>query len=44
MLTFWASKKAHEEFHKEPDILEGFMSLMKYLSIMPYEEYGEIIR
>ena len=44
MLTFWASKKTHEEFHKEPDILEGFMSLMKYLSIMPYEEYGEIIR
>ena len=44
MLTFWASKKAHEEFHKEPDILKGFMSLMKYLSIMPYEEYGEILR
>jgi len=44
MLTFWASKKTHEEFHKEPDILEGFMGLMKYLSIMPYEEYGEIIR
>jgi rhodanese-related sulfurtransferase/heme-degrading monooxygenase HmoA len=44
MLTFWASKKAHEEFHKEPDILEGFMGLMKHLSIMPYEEYGEIIR
>ncbi len=44
MLTFWASKKAHEEFHKQPDILEGFMGLMKYLSIMPFEEYGEIIR
>jgi rhodanese-related sulfurtransferase/heme-degrading monooxygenase HmoA len=44
MLTFWASKKAHEDFHKEPDILKGFMGLMKYLSIMPYEEYSEIIR
>lgn len=44
MLTYWTSKKAHEEFHKEPDIVEGFMALMKYLSIMPYEEYGEIIR
>ena len=44
MLTFWASKKAHEDFHKESDILEGFMGLMKYLSIMPYEEYGEILR
>ena len=44
MLTYWTSKKAHEEFHREPDILEGFMGLMKYLSIMPYEEYGEIMR
>jgi rhodanese-related sulfurtransferase len=44
MLTYWKSKIAHEEFHKEPDIVEGFMGLMKYLSIMPYEEYGEIIR
>jgi rhodanese-related sulfurtransferase/heme-degrading monooxygenase HmoA len=44
MLTYWASKQAHEEFHKEPDILKGFMGLMKYLAIMPYEEYGEIIR
>ena len=44
MLTYWESKDAHEKFHKEPDILEGFMGLMKYLSIMPYEEYGEIIR
>jgi len=44
MLTYWTSKEAHEEFHKEPIITEGFMSLMKYLSIMPYEEYGEIMR
>jgi rhodanese-related sulfurtransferase/heme-degrading monooxygenase HmoA len=44
MLTYWTSKRAHEEFHKEPDIGEGFMALMKYLSIMPYEEYGEILR
>lgn len=44
MLTYWTRKRAHEDFHKEPDIVEGFMGLMKYLSIMPYEEYGEIIR
>lgn len=44
MLTFWESKNAHEEFHKEPDILAGFMGLMEYLSIMPFEEYGEILR
>lgn len=44
MVTYWTSKKAHEEFHKEQVILNGFIGLMKYLSIMPYEEYGEIIR
>jgi len=44
MLTYWTSKKAHEQFHKEQVILKGFMSLMKYLSVMPYEEYGEIMR
>ncbi|MCW4052238.1 MAG: rhodanese-like domain-containing protein [Candidatus Bathyarchaeota archaeon] len=44
MLTYWMSKKAHEEFHKQQVILKGFMGLMKYLSIMPYEEYGEIMR
>ena len=44
MLTYWTSKKAHEKFHKEQVILKGFMGLMKYLSIMPYEEYGEIMR
>ena len=44
MLTYWTGKKAHEKFHKEQVILKGFMSLMKYLSIMPYEEYGEIMR
>jgi len=44
MLTYWTSKKAHEKFHKEQMILKGFMGLMKYLSIMPYEEYGEIMR
>ncbi|UCC27658.1 MAG: antibiotic biosynthesis monooxygenase [Candidatus Bathyarchaeota archaeon] len=44
MLTYWASKKAHEEFHKQPTIVKGFTELLKYLSIMPYEEYGEIMR
>jgi rhodanese-related sulfurtransferase len=44
MLTFWTNKTAHEEFHKERDILEGFTGLMKYLAVMPFEEYGEILR
>lgn len=44
MLTYWASKKVREEFYMEQVILKGFISLMKYLSVMPYEEYGKIMR
>ena len=44
MLTYWSSKEAHEKFHKLEVIMKGFMGLMKYLSVMPYEEYGEILR
>jgi len=44
MLTYWTNQKAHEEFHRKHVILEGFMGLMKYLSIMPYEEYAKIMR
>ena len=44
MLTYWESKEVHEEFHKQPVIMEGFMGLMKYLAVMPREVYGEVIR
>ncbi len=44
MLTYWSSKEAHEKFHKLEGIMKGFMGLMKCLSVMPYEEYGEILR
>lgn len=44
MLTYWTSKEAHEEFHKRQVILDGFMEMMKYVSVMPFEEYGEILR
>jgi len=44
MLTYWTSIEAHEEFHKHPAIKEGFMSLMKYLAVMPKEVYAEILR
>ncbi|MCW4040773.1 MAG: rhodanese-like domain-containing protein [Candidatus Bathyarchaeota archaeon] len=44
MLTYWTSKDVHEEFHKQPVIRDGFMSLMPFLSIMPYEEYGIMMR
>jgi len=44
MLTYWTSKEAHEGFHKRRVIQDGFMEMMKYISVMPFEEYGEIIR
>ena len=44
MLTYWTSKEAHEEFHRRQVILDGFTEMMRYISIMPFEEYGEIIR
>ena len=44
MLTYWESSAAHEAFHKEPVIVDGFRSLMPYLARMPYEEICEIVR
>ena len=44
MLTYWDSKESHEQFHKDPEILEGFKALVPYLASMPFEEFGEIIR
>ena len=44
MLTYWTSKEAHEGFHEKQVIQDGFMEMMKYISVMPFEEYGEIIR
>ena len=44
MLTYWTSKEAHEKFHEDPEILEGFGKLMPLLSSMPFEEFGDIIR
>ena len=44
MLTYWTSKDVHEEFHRRAVIMDGFMSLMPFLSIMPYEEYGAMKR
>jgi len=44
MLTYWTSIEAHEEFHKDPKVKEGFMSLMEYLAVMPREVHTEILR
>jgi len=44
MLTYWTSIMAHEEFHKDHKVREGFMSLMKYLAVMPREVHSEILR
>lgn len=43
MLTYWSSREAHEEFHKLPEIVEGFQEIMEHISVTPYEEFGEII-
>ncbi len=43
MLTYWSSRKDHEEFHNLPEIMEGFKEIMPHVSILPYEEFGEII-
>jgi len=44
MLTYWTSIDAHEEFHRDPKVKEVFMSLMKYLAVMPREVHSEILR
>lgn len=44
MLTYWENSEAHEAFHKEPIIIDGFKALMPYLARMPYEELCEMIR
>lgn len=43
MLTYWSSRKDHEEFHNLPEIMEGFKEIMPHVSILPYEEFAEII-
>jgi heme-degrading monooxygenase HmoA len=44
MLTYWTSKEAHEKFHQNQIIQDGFIELLKDIAIMPFEEYGEILR
>ena len=44
MLTYWTSIEAHERFHEDPKVREGFMSLTEYLAMMPREFYAEILR
>ncbi len=43
MITYWDSKESHEEFHKLDEIQQGFMDMMPHLSIMPFEEYADIM-
>lgn len=44
MLTYWTSIEAHEKFHEDLKVREGFMGLMQYLTVMPKEVYAEILR
>lgn len=43
MITYWDSKESHEEFHQREEIMQGFKDMMPHISIMPFEEYAEII-
>jgi len=43
MLTYWDSRENHEEFHKLPEIMEGFKEIMPHVAITPYEEFAEIV-
>ncbi len=43
MITYWNDRKSHEDFHKLEEIVQGFKDLMPHISIMPFEEYAEII-
>jgi len=43
MVTYWDSKENHEAFHRLDEIMQGFKDMMPHISIMPFEEYAEII-
>lgn len=43
MITYWDSRESHEEFHHIDDIMQGFMDMMPYLAVMPFEEHAEIM-
>jgi len=43
MLTYWQSREAHEAFHENEDIMQGFMEMMPHIAVMPYEEFAEIL-
>jgi len=44
ILTYWESKKAHEDSHALPEFFERYNSVPKYLTQMPYEEFYEILK
>ena len=44
LLTFWASKEAHERSHDLPEFRDIFEQFPEYLTKMPYEEFYEILK
>ncbi len=43
MITYWDTRASHESFHQLEEIVAGFMEMMPHLSVMPFEEYAEVL-
>ncbi|MBC7081042.1 MAG: antibiotic biosynthesis monooxygenase [Thermoplasmatales archaeon] len=44
MITYWESKKAHEDAHKTDLFVKAFEKMKDYVAMIPYEEFYEILR
>jgi heme-degrading monooxygenase HmoA len=44
LLTYWASKQAHEASHRDPDFKAVFDALAEQLTEMPREEFYEVLK
>ena len=44
LVTFWESKEAHEESHRDPEFKKVFDSLAEHLVQMPVEEFYEVLK
>ena len=44
LMTFWESKEAHERSHNLPEFKEIFDQLPQFLTMMPYEEFYEVLK
>jgi len=44
ILTYWSSKKIHDESHLKEDFVKAFQDMPAHLVSMPYEEFYDILR